>query len=304
MPQALLAPMPYADWEKTKTTLHLWCQIVGKIKLRYSAHRNHWWNVALRPTARGPTTGLMAAGDTYFEFEFDFIEHRLVLRSNRERAASGFALEDGLSVAEFYRNVLASLADIGIEARIVAKPYGVPMNVPFPDDREHRSYDATAVHRWFDALLWTTSVFETFAGEFSGKQSPVQIFWHTLDLAMGRYSGRLAGGAPRDDVVQQEAYSHEVIAFGFWAGDANVPAPTFYTYTAPEPGDLTEHTLAPPQAGWFPSGAGHIGALPYDVVRESPDPRATLLAFLAAGYEAGTRTAHWDASSLASTFPG
>ncbi|MEA2664213.1 MAG: hypothetical protein QOI11_1157, partial [Candidatus Eremiobacteraeota bacterium] len=197
--------------------------------------------------------------------------------------------------------IVDALRALGIEARILAKPYGVPMTTPFAQDEEHRSYDRVMVRRWFDALLWTANVFEEFAGEFAGKQSPAHLFWHSFDLALARFSGRRAGGPPKADPVEREAYSHEVIAFGFWPGDPATPAPTFYTYTAPEPAGLTARPLRPDGAGWYPSGAGHLGALPYDAVRGAADPRAALLEFLHAGYEAGTTSAGWDAASLASS---
>jgi hypothetical protein len=302
MPDALLAPLPYAAWESTKTTLHLWSQIVGKLRLRYTAHRNHWWNVTLVPTVRGVSTLRMRDGDTFFEIELDFIDHALVVRSNRAHGPSSFPLEDGLSVAAFYRQVMRLLGELGIDAHIVAKPYGVPMTTPFARDEEHRSYDRTMVRRWFDALLWTADVFEEFAGTFLGKESPAHLFWHSFDLAMARFSGRPAPGPPKGDPVEREAYSHEVIAFGFWPGDDKTPAPTFYTYTAPEPASLVEQPLHPEGAAWYPAGAGHLGTLGYDVVRAADDPRAALLEFLRAGYEAGTRSAAWDAGSLADTF--
>lgn len=303
MPEALLAPLPYAPWEPTKTTLHLWCQIVGKLRLRYTAHRNHWWNVTLFPTARGLSTLRLRDGDTFFELEFDFVDHALVLRSNRAHGPASIPLEDGLSVAAFYREVLRLLGELGIEPRILAKPYGVPMTTPFAQDDEHRSYDRTSVRRWFDALLWTADVFEQFAGPFVGKQSPAHLFWHSFDLAMGRFSGRPAAGPPRAGLVEREAYSHEVISFGFWPGDAATPAPTYYTYTAPEPAALAEQPLRPAGAAWHPAGAGHLGTLPYDAVRTASDPRAALLEFLRSGYEAGTRSANWDAAALTSAFP-
>jgi hypothetical protein len=299
-----LSPLPYAGWEPTKTTLHLWCQVVGKIRLRYTAHRNQWWNVTLVPTARGLSTLRMRHGSTLFDLEFDFIDHALVLRSNQAHAPLSLPLEDGLSVATFYERVMEMLREIDIVATILAKPYGVPMTTPFAEDRAHHHYDRTMVRRWFDAISWTTSVFEDFASEFAGKESPVHVFWHSFDLAMARFSGLPAGGDPRPDRVQQEAYSQQVIAFGFWPGDPNTPAPTYYTYTAPEPASLIAQTLQPEGAAWVPSGSGHAGNLPFDIVRTSADPRAALLAFLRSGYEAGTETAQWNVGRLASSYPG
>src|SRR5260370_18754227 len=145
----------------------------------------------------------------------------------------------------------------------------MPVTTPCAEDEEQCSYDRVAVRRWFDILVWTSSVFEEFASEIAGKQSLVHLFWHSFDLAMSRYSGRPAGGPPKDDPVEAEAYSHEVIAFGFWPGDPNTPAPTYYTYTAPEPAGLTQQALAPPGAGWYPSRNGHLGDVPYHVVRNA-----------------------------------
>ena len=299
MTTALLEALPFEGWEPTKTTLHLWCQIVGKIALRSTALRNHWWNCTLRPTAQGVKTELLRAGDTFFDIELDVVEHRTIVRVSTAPEPVCFVLRDGLSVAEFYASLRDALGTAGIDVPILGVPYGFPgQSTPFADDREHHAYDAAAVRRWWNAIAWSTSVFEQFATEFAGKQGPVQLFWHGFDLALGRYSGRRAEGPPKTDPVQREAYSHEVIAFGFWPGDANVPAPAYYTYTAPEPADLTTVTLAPAAASWAPSGNGHMGVLPYDAVRTSDDPAAALLTFLRSGYDAGTRTAKWDTAAL------
>ncbi len=293
--------IPYADWEPTKTTLHLYSQIVGKIALRASALRNHWWNVTLRPTARGLRTVMLKAGEVSFDLELDLVDHRAVVRSSAAREPGWFELRDGLSVAEFYAALRGRLAGFAIDVPILAKPYGVPgLTTPFAQDREHHTYDALMVRRWWNVVRWTSDVFETFASEFAGKQGPVQLFWHSFDLALGRYSGRRASGPAPSDPVEREAYSHEVIAFGFWAGDANVPAPTYYTYTAPEPASLTSFALRPDGAAWNPSGNGHLGTVPYDAIRRAGDSEAALLDFLRSGYEAGTRAAGWDVALLSS----
>ena len=300
-----LDELPYAEWEPTKTTLHLWCQIVGKIALRSSALRNHWWNLTLRPTARGVRTERLSAGGRTFDIELDFIDHRAIVRSGDAHEDVTFRLHDGLSVAEFYAAQRAALAGFSIDVPIVGKPYGVAgLTTPFAEDREHRSYDAIMVRRWWNAVRWTADVFERFAVGFVGKQGPVQLFWHSFDLALGRYSGRRADGPPKTDPVEREAYSHEVIAFGFWPGDPNVPAPTYYTYTAPEPDSLTSFPLRPDGAAWHPAGSGHMGTVPYDAIRGAGDPEAALLAFLRSGYEAGTRAAGWDEAALRRTDRG
>ena len=291
--------LPYAAWEPTKTTLHLWSQIVGKIALRSSPVRNHWWNCTLKPTARGLRTDRLEAGGTPFDIELDFVDHRAIVRGGRHNDVS-FELGDGLSVAEFYATIREALGVHGIDVPILAKPYGVPsLTTPFADDREHDAYDTAMVGRWWNVTRWTTAVMERFASEFAGKQGPVQLFWHSFDLALGRYSGRRAPGPPKGDPVEREAYSHEVIAFGFWPGDPNVQAPTYYTYTAPEPPALTTFQLRPAGAAWNP--AAHPGTVPYETIRTAPDPDAALMDFLHSGYEAGARAANWNVAKLAHT---
>jgi Family of unknown function (DUF5996) len=293
-----LEPLPYEQWEPTGTTLHLWCQILGKIALRASALRNHWWNMTLEPRPHGPATRLLHHGGRFFEIELDLLEHATVVRAHDLREPATFPLYDGLSVAEFYAQLKAALRSLGIVVPILARPYGVPITTPFAQDREHHAYDAAAVRRWWNIILWSTRVFEDFASRFVGKQGPVQLFWHSFDLALGRYSGAPAPAPPADPVAH-EAYSHEVIAFGFWAGDPNVPAPTYYTYTAPEPAALAAEPLAPSAAGWGAAGAGHLGMLPYESVRTAADPARALMEFLESGYQAGARAAGWDTARFA-----
>ncbi len=293
-----LEPLPYAGWLPTKTTLHLWSQIVGKIALRSSALRNHWWNCTLKPTAHGLRTDRLNANGTSFDIELDLTGHRVVVRAE-DRDEASFALRDGLSVADFFSSVRETLRAVGIAVPIVAKPYGVPgLETPFARDDEHRSYDADAVRRWFAVVRWSADVMERFASEFTGKQGPVQLFWHSFDLALGRYSGRRNPGPLPDDPVAREAYSHEVIAFGFWAGDARVEAPAYYTYTAPEPPALTTLPLRPAGAGWVASGAGHLGTVPYETIRTAGDPAGALMEFLRSAYDAGANAAAWDAALL------
>ncbi|MGB8797254.1 MAG: DUF5996 family protein, partial [Candidatus Aquilonibacter sp.] len=277
----------------TLTTLHLWCQIVGKLRLGHVPYRSHWWNVTLLPTARGLSTGRMRAGTTFFQIDFDFVDHEVVVQSNRAHEPASIPLRDGLSVAEFYATLFQTLAAFGIQTRIVDKPYGMGVDIPFSVDRDHASYDRVMVRRWWEIILWTADVFDQYASEFIGKESPAHVFWHSFDLAIARYSGRQANKPPSENPVEQEAYSQEVISVGFWAGDPNTPAPTYYTYTAPEPASLTSMPLAPVQAAWSASGSGHLGVLPYDAVRTAADPRATLLEFMHAGFNAGTKAANW-----------
>ncbi len=275
-----LPELPLVAWEDTKTTLHLWAQIVGKVRMASTAPRNHWWHVPLYVDVRGLTTRRMhAMSGVTFEIDFDFVDHRLVTRTN-SGATDSFELVDGLSVAEFDENLHAILARLRVDVPIRETPFGVPMTILFTDDREHASYDRDAVERFWRILDWTDGVFEEFAGWYCGKTSPVHLFWHSFDLAVTRFGGRRAPALPDADPVTQEAYTHEVVSFGFWAGDQNVLEPTYYSYTAPEPDALRQQQLRPEEAFWTEQGGGSLALLRYEAVRNAPDPRATLLSFL------------------------
>jgi hypothetical protein len=297
-----LPPLPYPDWEPAKETLHLWAQIVGKVKLASSPPKNHWWHVPLYLDVHGLTTRLLHSrnGDG-FEIRFDFVGHRLVVETARKEQS--FPLVDGLSVAAFDEHLHAALRRLGVDVPIVEKPFGVPMTTPFPEDREHASYDPDAVERFWQVLDWSAAVLEEFAGWFCGKQSPVHLFWHSFDLALTRFSGRGAPAIPDADPVTQEAYGAEVVSFGFWAGDVNVREPTYYSYTAPDPADLRDRPLAPAgQARWTEQGTGSLAILPYEAVRTAADPKATLLEFLESAYEAGADAAGWNLDELVSSW--
>jgi Family of unknown function (DUF5996) len=286
-----LPPLPYEEWEPTKTTLHLWSQIVGKVKLASVPPKNHWWHVTLHLDVSGVTTRLVPPG---FEIRFDLFDHRLVVETaGNER---GFDLHDGLSVAEFDRQLHQALGELDVP--ILEKPFGVPTTTPFQEDTEHASYDAAAVERFWRVLGWSADVFEEFAGRFCGKQSPVQLFWHSFDLAVTRFNGRLSPCGPEVDPVTREAYGAELVSFGFWAGDANVPEPAYYAYAWPEPAGVRE--LEPPEgARWTDSG---LVVLPYETVREANDPRAALLDFLEGVYRLLADAAGWDRAPLASNW--
>ena len=296
-----LPELPLAAWEPTKTTLHLWAQIVGKVKLGATAPRNHWWHVPLYLDVRGLTTRRLHHGLTSFQIDFDFIDHRLLVRTNGGQQ-DGFALHDGLSVAGFDRQLHQLLERLGVDVSLYEKPYGVPMTTPFPDDLEHAAYDPTYVRRFWQVLDWVDGVLEEFSGWYCGKQSPVHLFWHSLDLAVTRFSGRRAPPRAGADPVTREAYSHEVISFGFWAGDQQQREPAFYAYTAPEPPGLTGLPLHPAAAAWRQVRGGSMALLPYEAVRDAHDPRLTLLGFLESAYDAGVRTAGWDREELTSSF--
>jgi Family of unknown function (DUF5996) len=293
----LLPPLPLEEWEATKDTLHLWAQIVGKTRLALMPMRNHWWNVTLYPSARGLTTRRMPLVLHNLEIEVDLVDHRLSARTTGSLAS--FELHDGLSVADFHARLTDTLNALDVPVDIRAEPFGVPMTTPFPADRDHASYDADAVTRFLRVLQWSADVLEEFAGWYCGKASPVHLFWHSFDLATSRFSGERAPARPGVDAVTAEAYTHEVISFGFWAGDRNNPFPAYYSYTAPEPTGLREQALRPQAAEWLPFGTGSLAILRYDEVRGARDPSATLLEFLQSAYEAGASLAGWDLADTA-----
>ena len=294
-----LPELPLEAWQDTKTTLHLYAQVIGKVRLALHPKLNHWWHAPLYVSPRGLTTGAIPAGDGLIDLEFDFIDHLLRVRSSDGRQES-LSLYDGLSVGAFYEGVMDSLEQLGVKADILAKPYDPPRvgsDLPFAEDDLHARYDAPHVTRFWQLLIWVHTVFTEFKGRFVGKSTPVHLFWHSLDLTYTRFSGR---PAPRESEspVEREAYSHELVSFGFWAGDDDVPAPTFYSYTYPEPDGLQDAPLQPEGARWQGAGGGHTALLDYDEVRRSKNPRETLLSFLDSAYQAGAGRANWDVRAL------
>jgi hypothetical protein len=291
-----LPELHLADWRATKDTLHLYCQIIGKIRLATTAPRNHWWNVPLYVDVRGLTTRRLHHRGITFEIAIDFVDHAVVVRTAEGRVES-FDLGGGLSVADFDARLHAVLGELGVDVAIREEPFGVPMATPFAEDVEHASWDREAIARFGRVLDWSDAVFEEFSGWFNGKTSPVHVFWHSLDLAVTRFSGRPA--PPSDaDRVTQEAYSQELISFGFWAGDDNLGDAAYYSYTAPEPEGLRDQPLSAGE--WIASGSGSLAILPYETVRTAADPKQLLLAFLQSAYEAGARLAGWDSAGFTS----
>src|SRR4051812_33782223 len=249
-----LPPLPLEEWKATKDTLHLWAQIIGKTRLAIMPMRNHWWNATLYPSARGLTTRRMPVDTHNLELELDLIEHRVSARTSDSDAS--FALYDGLSVADFHERFNDMLDRLDVRVDIKAEPFGVSMTTPFPDDHDHASYDTDAVARFLRVLQWSADVLEEFAGWYCGKSTPVHVFWHGFDLATSRFSGVRAPARSGVDAVTAEAYSHEVISFGFWAGDKNNPLPAYYSYTArtrgaPDHGPSARHGLVDRASEWL-----------------------------------------------------
>lgn len=286
--------LPLAAWQDSCETLHLWTQIVGKIRLALTPWINHSWHATLYVTACGLTTSPIACGGRRFELEFDFLEHQLLIRvSTGERRVLPLRAQ---SVAEFYASLMAALSSLGLEVHINTLPNEVDAPIPFAQDRTHRSYDPAAARRFFQVLSQADRLLQHFRSRFGGKSSPVHFFWGSFDLAVTRFSGRPApphpGGIPHlPDWVVREAYSQEVSSAGFWPGGGPHPFPLFYSYAYPEPAGFST-TLMPD--GAFYSQDLHEFVLPYDVVRQAADPDAVVLDFLQRSYEAAAGPGHWD----------
>ena len=290
--------IPLDAWRPTKNTLHLYCQIVGKIRLAMHPRLNHWWHVPLYVSPRGITTRTIPYNGGNFEIEFDFREHCLLIKTSSGETED-FALFDGLSVADFYSSLFANLAKLDIEPKIWAVPYEAPSTTPFAQDNENKSYDKKYVERFHQTLVAVDDILEEFRGRFIGKSTPVHMFWHSFDLALTRFSGKKAPTMPEANMVTQEAYSHEVISFGFWFGDdKTVPAPAYYSYTAPEPAGLADEPLTPTSSKWVESNGAHLALLLYDDVRTLPNSREAVLDFLESSYQAGAKRAGWDIEAL------
>jgi len=290
--------LPLDAWRDTYATLHMWTQIVGKVRLALTPLLNHWWNVPLYVTSRGLGTGAMPCGGRDVEIAFGFIDHELAITcSDGRRSVLPFGPK---SVADFYGEVMRLLADLGVNVRIWPTPVEVADPIPFPQDRQHASYDPQYVSRFWQILIRTEQVFRQFRGAFLGKCSPVHFFWGSFDLAVTRFSGRRAPERPGADRITREAYSHECISHGFWPGGAwfgkEVSSPLYYSYTAPEPAGIRDTPIRPPAARFDPELSEFI--LPYDAVRTAKSPRDTLMQFLQSTYDAGANRAGWNRAEL------
>jgi len=286
--------LPLASWSATATTLHMWTQIAGKIRLALSPHMNHWWQTPLYVTARGLSTSPMPYRDRAFEIEFDLLDHNLVIRDSTR--STSFVPLYPRSVADFYREFMAVLRAMDIEVKIWPKPVEVPDPIPFPDDVVHASYDREAAGKFHRILLSVDPVLKEFRGGFAGKASPVHFFWGSFDLAVTRFSGRRAPERAGADAITREAYSHECSSAGFWPGGGAVMDPAFYSYTAPEPEGYSAHPVRPAAAFYHPELREFV--LMYDEVRKSAKPEETLREFLQSTYEAGAVLGNWDRATL------
>jgi hypothetical protein len=289
--------LPLEAWQDTYATLHMWSQVVGKVRMAGTPPANHWWHVPLYLTTRGLTTSPVPDGDRTFQIDFDFIGHRLEITTSDGDGRS-LALRP-IAVADFHAETMAALGDLGVEVKIWPVPVEVPEPIPFPDDRVHAAYDPTWAHRFWQALLQADRVAKTFRDDFLGKASPVHFFWGSFDLASTRFSGRTAPphpGAPGvPDFITREAYSHECWSAGWWPG-AGLGEPAFYAYAYPEPDGFRDWTVEP-AAAYYHADL-HEYVLPYEAVRTDDDPDTALLSFLRTTYEAAAEKGGWDRETL------
>ncbi|GAB3796672.1 DUF5996 family protein [Spirosoma humi] len=291
--------LDFAAWSPTLTTLHLWTQIVGKVRLRQMPWINHSWHVSLYVSPSGLTTGSVPYKQGVFQLDFDFLTH--YLRISTSTGAQAAVKLYPRSVASFYQELMEQLDRLAIDVTIQGTPNEVEVAIPFHEDEIHCAYDAPMVGRFWQALVSIHTVFTRFRAGFTGKCSPVHFFWGSFDLAVTRFSGRRAplhpGGAPNMSTrVMQEAYSHEVSSVGFWPGSEQFPQAVFYSYCYPTPSDFGQQPVEPAEAYFSPEMGEFL--LPYDVVRQSADAEQTLLAFLQTTYDAAVSTAHWNRKEL------
>ena len=322
-PSEVWPPIPFAEWQETAKTLHMWTQVVGKVRLSLTPWTNHSWHVTLYLTAQGLTTSPIYFGPRALQIDFDFVDHVLRLRTGgttsvsseeftgRERARPSIGQEKIIqlapkSVATFYGEVMMALSELQVPVEINTTPNEVDPAIPFEQNRTDSAYDPEYASRFWRVLLQSDRVFKEFRSEFCGKCSPIHFFWGSFDLAVTRFSGRRApqhpGGVPHlPDAVTREAYSHEVSSLGFWPGNAMMPDPVFYSYAYPEPAGFSGAAVRPSSAGYNLQLKEFV--LRYDEMRKAASPDAALLEFAHSTYDAASTLGNWDRAALSEVKP-
>lgn len=291
-----LPPLEYKGNEKSKMTLHLFLQIIGKIRMDNSKRKNHWWYVTEYVDTRGLSTGPISykSGTASFSITLDVLEHRLEVVTSLGDI-EGFSILPNLTVAKFYSKVMEVLQKLNIQVTILDKPYDLGIETSFDKITEYHHYDKNYTKDLWQTLLWVDDVFKEFSGRFYGKTCPVHLYWHSMDLAVTRFSGNEAPPMGADArISDKDAYSHECISFGFWAGDDNITEPAFYSYTYPSPKNLDNEVLNPSSAEWMDANGSPMALLKYKDLFKTENPRKNLLAFLESAYQAGAKKANWD----------
>ena len=300
MSKPILPNLPYNSWTETRLSIHLVLQIIGKTRLGLTARKNHWWFITIYISSRGFSTFTIPVNDgaCSLEIELDVLRKAVVI-THSEKGISEIELKSGLSIAQFYAKFKASLAQFGLTSKYIERPYDMGIDKPFDQLEEYSTFDWAEIHKFWQLMQWNNSIFQEFSGRFYGKTCPVQIYWHHMDLAVTRFSGRKL--PPMDKsarISDRDTYSHEQISFGFWVGDENVPEPAYYSYTYPSPEKMDEQPLRPAAASWVDSNGSPMAFLKYEDVKASEDPRQSVLDFLESAYQAGANLADWNVKEL------
>ena len=300
MTKSTLPRLSYHSWTGTRLTLHLILQIIGKTRLGLTARKNHWWFITIYVSPRGFSTFTIPVDDgvNSLEIELDVVRKAVVI-THSTKGVVEISLQSGLSIADFYKRYISVLNQMGLTPKFIAQPFDMGIDIPFDQLEEYSSYDWESIHKFWQLMQWNNSIFNEFSGRFYGKTCPVHIYWHHMDLAVTRFSGKKL--PPMDKsarISDRDAYSHEQISFGFWIGDDNVPEPAYYSYTYPSPKGIDDYPLSPPQAQWIDSNGSPMAFLRYEDVRSSPDPRQAVLDFLESAYQAGANLAGWPVDEL------
>lgn len=290
----------FETWTDTRITLHLILQIIGKVRLKSTPRKNHWWYITQYISTKGFSTHPIPLNDGINTFEIVFNIHKRAVELYHSNGTERIIpLKDGYPVSEFYQSLMGIIHEWGLQPKFVKKPMDMGIDKPFSEINEYHHYDWKAIHECWQMMLWVDGVLKEFSGRYYGKTCPVHLYWHHMDLTVTRFSGRKA--PPMDAkarISDKDAYSHEVISFGFWAGDENLPEPAFYSYTAPAPKGLNQEPLSPKTAFWMDANGSPMAILKYKDLLNTPDPRASLLAFLESAYLAGANLANWDIDAL------
>ncbi|MGB7842590.1 MAG: DUF5996 family protein [Salinimicrobium sp.] len=300
MERNILPELLYKGREKQKLTLHLFFQIMGKIRMSFSPRKNHWWYITLYVDTKGFTTGPIPYGGDFDSFSLllNLQQHKMEVSTSGGEEAT-FNLSEEVSVATFYLQLKRILKRFGIEPDILDKPFDLNIDRRFDQLDDIRHYDREYVQRYWKVMLWTSNVFRRFSGRFYAKTCPVHLYWHSMDLAVTRFSGKRAPKTPSAArISDQDAYSHECISFGFWPGDPNIPEPAFYSYTSPAPNGIENSDLGVAAAKWVENNGSWLAILPYHHLLKKEDPREILLSFFEKAYLAGATLSGWDVEDL------
>ena len=300
MTELKLPHLPYDSWTDTRITVHLILQIIGKTRLGLTSRKNHWWFITIYISPRGFSTFTIPVdqGTCSLEIELDVLKKAVVI-THSEKGVTEIDLLTGLSVAQFYKQYMSELSNLGLTPKFIPKPFDMGIDKPFDQLEKYSSFNWEDIHKFWQLMQWNNSIFQEFSGRFYGKTCPVQIYWHHMDLAVTRFSGKKL--EPMDKsahISEKDTYSHEQISFGFWVGDENVREPAYYSYTYPSPDKIDDQPLLPAPANWVDANGSPMAFLRFEDVRSSPDPRHAVLDFLESAYQAGAKLANWDMQEL------